>query len=128
LNKPVPPVPPPNENWSPEVVRTDELAQILKRWIRTYELEIGYVNNTIKDIAAGVSVISDRSGLNQRVVHRVITVETVHTSVAIADKLLIAIDQHYVLMTGELQVIANPKMSQERWMDIMKERGCIYDT
>jgi hypothetical protein len=109
-----------------EVVSAEELSKILRAWVVTY-LADNHDSNQYDGIAGPTEVVADRAGMSRRQVSRYMNNdnESQWVSVYIADKLLMAIDQHYLLSNGVLVVVANPILSMESWVKHMEQRGCI---
>lgn len=108
-----------------EVVESALLSKILRAWVVIYLKERTDERN--HNFMGPTKVIADRAGISERQASAYIndTTPTPWIGVATADKVLIAIDQHYVLMDGTLPVIPNPSLSMEAWIDWMGRKGCI---
>ncbi len=122
----------PGGNTDAEVVRTEDLADILNTWLEKYTKQFPLSfefnprgNRGRPESISGLQYLSQLSGLSDRAIYRVINCESKHTRLTIADKLLIVIDREYMLSTGELEIIPNPSWSLEHWQAYMSERGCL---
>lgn len=58
-----------------------------------------------------------------RVLFRIRRLETKFTNLSIADPILTVMRMEHLLNT-EIRVVANPNISQERWLERMAEIGC----
>jgi hypothetical protein len=114
-----------NGKGEPEVVPCYQLAKILNEWIEKYvadrPLRMAEDGGAFGETFMGpIAWLVDKTGLNERSIHRIIKEEIKVVSLTQADLLLTAIDRHL----SEVQVVPNPNWSLERWIDYMKERGC----
>lgn len=117
-----------------EVVRTADLAPVLRAWIVTYLKErpkghqpVGIDPSVVSEehlFVGPIQVLADRTGMSIRAIHRINSEEIKYTGLSKADKLLLAIDQHYLLGT-QVPVVPNPKWSAERWQEYMSQQGCV---
>jgi hypothetical protein len=108
-----------------EVVESIKLSEILRAWVVTYLIEHDDDRNHMFE--GPTKVIANRAGISERQASAYInnTTPSPWVGVNTADKVLVAIDQHYVLRDGTLPVIANPTLSMEAWVRYMEGRGCI---
>jgi hypothetical protein len=123
------------------VVRTEELASVLRLWIDKHNDRFmknsGGRRPSYKYIGEADEVVHLTSAYDYicfqmgkppgfaRVIHRVLTRETKHTELRIADGLLTAIEESGALTDGRITVMPNPRWSQERWIKWKGEQGCI---
>lgn len=109
------------------MVRCSDLGPILQAIMDLHEL--GHPNEDGSGVfnnkyITGISWLAQTSGLSTRRIWSIVHQETRHTGLSIADKLLTAADLSHLLQDGTLEVIPNPRMSQEMWTERMQERGC----
>lgn len=122
----------PQNGNDPLVVRTEQLADFLLEWEKNF---IGdrprfagsrQFGEQAKEIFMGArTFLSEHSGIPVRRIYAIIEKESQHVTFRTAEALLIAAGHEYLLSNGEIEVIANPRWSQERWQAYMAERGCI---
>jgi hypothetical protein len=106
----------------PEVVSTEELAQVLRR--ASDEWEAYHIDTFDHRVQYGfTSVVGELAGLDPRIVRRILLRDTKFTSLHIADKILNVLELTYLIGT-EIHVVPNPQWSQERWNAWMALRGC----
>ena len=110
----------------PEVVPTDELAPLLRRWRERYDLEHdvehdkGDAVNRDKAAPFGpIQSLAFETGLNPRAIYRIMEEQTEFTWLSKAEKLLMAIDKLHLLATGEINILPHPNFSFRRWIDDM---------
>ena len=101
-----------SNGWDLEVVSTNDLMKIIDRWV------LG------SDLSDPVGVLALRIKMDKRQLERMIARKWKNTSLILADRLLVAIGRSEALSNGELQIIPNPRMSMEAWIEKMQERGC----
>lgn len=97
------------DQWPLEVVNGEELAAILDQWVEQHS-----GNNQI---------LAQRTGVDESSIRRIRIRTYQYVSAYKADVLLVAIGRSL----NELQVVPNPRLSQEVWLARMKERGCEFD-
>jgi hypothetical protein len=128
----------PNYNYNgmgkdPEVVRTVELAPVIRAWVVKYLREqtgttgkVAYGVAAENDITGPWEILSSRTGINVRRLSLIVNEDesVPYISLTQAEKLLIEIEQQHLLATGEVRVIPNPRWSVLRWVKFMAERGC----
>jgi hypothetical protein len=114
----------------PLVVRTIELARVLDNWINEWRSErpLQIDGNRWKQpgelYMGAIDTLSQRSGVPTRSIARVRRLETKWTNLHTADALLTAIERNDLLSDGTVNAVPNPRMSQERWIEYLAERGC----
>lgn len=64
------------------------------------------------------------SGVSERTIWGITSGEREHIGLSKADALLMAVELPHFLQDGTIDVIPNPRLSQERWAEYMQERGC----
>ena len=69
--------------------------------------------------------IAEVTGLNPRRIYGIIRNEYKTVGLTTAEKLLMAIDKEDYIASGHVRVIPNPNWSFERWVNYMRERGCV---
>jgi len=134
----------------PEVVLTTELAAVIemfkKEWYRSRSKEESMavkaykanrkifgvpVKEIIPDADKSVAplgpyqYLEHKTGLVQRAFWRITSGEAEYTNLSIADKLLQAMNLTHLFHNGIINVIPNPRWSQEKYIAYMEERGCI---
>ena len=72
-----------------------------------------------------VDFLVHHSGCSYRKIHGIMKGEYRTVSFSTAEKLLQAIDREYMLSNGTIRILPNPNWSLEKWVNYMKERGCI---
>jgi hypothetical protein len=132
----------------PLVVQTDRLAAILEDWMERQELKeadmlteraasggnatrrVTSILGSMPDSAPPVARMTPRnklafwSGVDLRLIKRILdrTYET--TSLSVADDLLTALGEHFALsIGGELPVVKSPRWSTERFIAYMRRQG-----
>jgi hypothetical protein len=110
----------------PEVVPTDELAPLLRRWRERYDLEHDVehdkgdaVNRDRASPFGPIQLLAFETGLNPRAIYRIMEEQTEFTWLSKAEKLLMAIDKLYLLANGEINILPHPNFSFKRWIDYM---------
>lgn len=68
--------------------------------------------------------LAEKSGLDHRVIQRILRCETKFTTLTIADNLLNAIGSYHKL-AYEIHVIPNPQWTNEKYLAFMEARGCV---
>jgi hypothetical protein len=124
-----------NSAGEPLVVPSSALAPVLNRWKDIYELEHDFeylqaenINKEDKpDVFGPMQYLHFHSGVPIRRIFGIMRLETKHTSLGIAEKLLSAIDREYMLKNGEIPVVPNPHWRMETWVAYMNKRGCSSD-
>lgn len=118
----------PGGNTDPLVVRTEELSSVLREWVKKhsaqYPTSSGYGN---LDGYSAMQYMRTHSHypISDRVLYRILSNESIHTSFAIADSLLSAVDQNHALHDGRVEVLQNPQWSMTRWLTWKEEQGCV---
>jgi hypothetical protein len=128
------------------VIRTEDLARVIREWIRRHELEhpIDQPYNLKQDAkfdergkwsgveyreehwhTGGIRYLSEHSGVDDRKIRGILLIEYKTTSLYVADRIISAMEETYKLTNGELEIIPNPRLTQEKWIEHMRERGCI---
>lgn len=67
----------------------------------------------------------ETTGLDYRVIYRIVSRETKWTTFRVADLILTAIGSYHKLATGAIPVVPNPQWSNEKYISYLEERGCI---
>lgn len=89
-----------------ELVKTSQLSPLIEEFLATYTLDRppkhvqpGQQIHKTKypDFMGGMKVLTFRSGLSERQLLRMLRESSPWTKMATADKLLIALDKHYLL-------------------------------
>jgi hypothetical protein len=118
----------------PLVVRTIELAGVLDKWIREWRSErpLQIDANRWKQpgelFMGAIEALSQRSGIPERSIARVRRLETKWTNLHIADALLTAIERPELMSDGTVNVVPNPRMSLERWIEYLAETGATCES
>lgn len=123
------------------VVRTEELASVLRLWIDKHNGRFmknsggrrpsykytGEADEVIHYIGAYDYICFQMGKPPEyaRVIYRVVTRESMHTDLSVADGLLTAIEESGALTDGRITVMPNPRWSKERWIKWKSEQGCI---
>ena len=106
----------------PEVVPTEELASVLRRAMDEWENQ--HIDKFDHRVQYGfTSVVGELSGVDPRIIRRILLRDSKFTNLSIADKILTALELTRFLGV-EIHVIPNPRWSPERWNLWMAERGC----
>jgi hypothetical protein len=116
-----------------EVVWVTDLAPVVQRWVDNFYKERPLRKATgvrrsvnIEDYFVGaVDYIEEQSGVNSRMILRILRYEQKFVTLDNADRILMAIDRDYLLVDGMIPVAPNPMWSQERYVEYMQERGCF---
>lgn len=116
-----------------EVVLGSQLAEVLQEWQQLWFKERD--PNLSRSSEWGMSYedrvmgpndwLTEKTGLNERRIAGFIKGEFKTVPLTQAELVLLAIDKYYLLDNGTIRIIPNPNWSLEKWMDYMKERGCI---
>lgn len=117
-----------NGSNDPLVVRTEELASVLREWIHKHSAR--FPTNLGPGHSEGFSpyyylVENSSYPISERNVWRILNCESLHTNFAIADSILSATDQTHALHDGRVNVIPNPKWSTRRWTAWKEEQECF---
>ena len=105
-------------NWNdPLAVPTLELAAVLQRWVDEFDGE----NEEMP-----YEVLSEGLNLNERVFKRILELQTVYTTLSLADEVLQFIERPDAIHNKEVHVCPNPYWNQERWIEwyLEERRGC----
>jgi hypothetical protein len=117
----------------PLVVRTIELARVLDNWINEWRSErpLQIDENRWKQpgelFMGAIETLSRHSGIPIRSIARVRRLETKWTNLHTADALLTAIERVELLSDGTVNVVPNPRMSLERWLEYLAETGATCE-
>jgi hypothetical protein len=114
------------------VVRSADLAAVVKPWIEAWYVDHDYIWTGERWswwMGPGDHVtpmgpydwLSQETGFSARSLYRVLNGETKHTAFRIADTVLTVIGREDAI-DAELAVIPNPQWSQEKWMAWYAER------
>lgn len=118
-----------NGNGEPNVVPGYQLAAVLQDWCRRWLLDRpkGALHGSIggHEFVGPVQYLAEESGIPIRRVSGYCNNEWPTVGESKAERLLMAIDREYMLVTGEIQVVPNPNWSLEKWMAWREEQGCI---
>lgn len=116
------------EDTQAEYVDAKALSKILREWVvnflKEHESDATLWGDT-KNFIGPVTLLSQRTGINASTVERTVNGSYNHVKLITADKLLTAIDCHYKLMNGEIEVIPHPNWSAEVYAAFMESRGCF---
>ncbi len=120
-----------------EVVRPEPLGSIVREWITNYANDrplytgqSGYTQvawnfiGPLQALSYRTKSSYDGTVVNVRKINGIARNEFKFISLILADRLMVAMDQHDRIATGEIEVIPNPNWSMERWLAYMSERGC----
>lgn len=125
-----------------EIVHAEPLGAVLRKWIvewlaerptsqleREVDLTDAYSSGKQKQVGilllGPIQFLSMKTGIHIRRVSGICNGEFERVPLAQADALLTAIGKNELLATGEVPIYKNPKWSNERWFEYMRERGCI---
>ena len=96
-----------------EVVRTEELAAIIERWVSH-----SFDDNALENLAENIN-------MDGAFLRRLVARKSKYTSLRNADRLLQGMGLPHFMQNGEVTVIPNPMWSNEKYIAYMSERGCI---
>jgi hypothetical protein len=110
-----------------EVVPAVQLKSVIEAWIDRYESERtpNYHWNPLDNYFTALNWLCSETGMGHRTIQRILKLETKYVALRNADLLLTAIGESYLLSTGEISVVPNPKWTQEHFVAYMESRGCI---
>jgi hypothetical protein len=112
-----------------EVVPGFQLSTVLREWIVRYLDGRGISESKLvgDEVAmfGPIQYLSHWTGISVRRVSGICNGEFPNVPYQQAEILLMVIDRDYLLANGEIQVVPNPNWSLEKWMDYMRERGCV---
>lgn len=129
----------------PLVVSAVELNPVLNRWIVEVDAEIGgsdsinsrtggeksqyapkFPSNRGMTRQSGLAILATRAEVSQRQIWAIRNGERKFVTLAIADRLLTAIDQNQAFHDGRIKIVPNPMWTTERYQAWLAEegRGC----
>ena len=118
-----------------ERVVTDDLAGVLRRWLQDYEAirpskaKIPKWATGTRSFESPIEHLTRLTATSQRRIWAIINVQTRTTSLWLADRLLTAIGEEYMLRTGEIRILedfrANSAFGKTdaEWAAFLEERG-----
>lgn len=99
----------------PLVCATQEIHPIVRKWLEA-------------DYRRTQKALAQEAGISERILSRIATTDNKKqskiVSLSAADALLVSINEHYSLLTGEVRVFRNPFMGIKKFEEKMLERGC----
>jgi hypothetical protein len=113
----------------PLVVRTDDLARAIERWIEDDPItESDYASihsqaqndGEVTPLINRRSMLVERAGITARVVTRILRRETSTTSLDLADKILVGMYATELLVDGTINVFKSPKWTLAHFLDYMR--------
>lgn len=106
---------------SPEVVPGYQLANAMRAWRHQHDLEHpqGYGS-----FIGPIQLLAEHTGIHPRRIHAFLDCEFEVVPSEQAELVLLAMGQEHLYGT-EVQVVASPHWSLERWVAYMAERGCV---
>lgn len=114
-----------------EVVPGFQLSAALRKWIVEYldgrhifDNQAGHRKDNQLKFYGPLQYLSEQTEINERRISGLCNGEYPFVPLSQADKLLQAIERPDMLGI-EIQVVPNPNWSPERWIEHMRERGCI---
>jgi hypothetical protein len=114
-----------------EVVAGYELSAVLRKWVtewlkdRPLPQHLGKRATPEETFMGPIDWLSEKTEIHIRRVRGIVNGEFATVPLSDADALLQAIDRPDILAVGEIGVYPNPNWSQERWVEYMRERGCV---
>ena len=112
-------------NTDPLVVLTADLAVVLKGWLDKHNGRFPNLDHNGVFVTGHQYIQNQQPHINARSIYRILVCEAKHTSLRIADEILIAIDAPEALQDGRIVVIPNPLWGHEKWLVWKSEQGCI---
>lgn len=120
-----------NGSGEAEVVMAKQIAEILEEWAerwmreRNHEIERDGWSDQSMTVMGPWDWLKEMTGLHIRRIYGIRQGEFKYVSLTQAELLLQVIDREYLLSNGTVRVIPNPNWTPEKWLDYMKERGCL---
>jgi hypothetical protein len=121
-----------NRNTPAEVVMAAQVAPLIEEFMEEWKKErpwggkgdYGRHEETVY-FYGPMEYIADQTGLSSRRISEYKSGRINAMPLEIAEAILMAIDKEYLLSRGDIQVVPNPNWSQERYIEYMRERGCV---
>lgn len=117
---------------SAEALR-EVLRQWSKRWLLAREVSRDKFSSAdrVEEESSGfvrligpMEYLEQETEINRRTIRMVVSGDLDPVPFSKVEKLLIAIDRHYMLSNGEIHVVPNPRWTQERFQEWWKGRSC----
>jgi hypothetical protein len=103
-------------------VATKPLAEFLTLWVKQQDWDRDV---ELADVISPIAWLAQETGLTDRSIRRVLSLETKFTVLNRAEALLQAVGRPDLIAPGGLiEVVPNPMWNPERWQRYMAERGC----